>query len=101
MADPGFTDSGTTAHLAFEFDQKLNAPAAVALSAALIQSAERDYNSIASWFDGQTSAGVPFRVKINPKSTTRGGSNDGTRNITIDLGATTDFALAQEVLVAE
>src|SRR5437667_4841997 len=101
MADPGFTDAGTTTHFAFEFDQTLNAPAAAALSAALNQNAERDYNSIASWFDGLTPAGVPFRVKINPPSTTRSGSNDRHRNITIDLGATTDFAQAQEVLVAE
>jgi hypothetical protein len=101
VADPGFTDAGTTAHFTFEFNQTLNAPAAVALSAALIQNAERDYISITSWFDGLTPVGVPFRVKINPRSTTRSGSNDGNRNITIDVGATTDFDLAQAVLVAE
>ena len=101
MADPGFVDAGTTAHFSFEYDQTLNGAAASQLSGALIGNAEQDYKTITSWFDGLVPGGVPFNVKINPTSATRSGSTDGNEQITIDIGASNDFPLAREVLVAE
>jgi hypothetical protein len=101
MADPGFIDAGSTTHFSFEFNNALDAPKSRTLCNALVATCERDYNIIASWFDGLTPAGIPFVVQIGPTRTDRGGSNDQKSNITIDLGATDDFPLAREVLVAE
>jgi hypothetical protein len=67
----------------------------------LVSTGERDYDIIASWFDGLTPPGVPFSVQIGPKRSDRGGSNDQKSRITIDLGATDDFEAARGVLVAE
>lgn len=101
MADPGYVDLPATAHFTFEYDQTLNQAAATALGGAIAFNAEADYNLVSSWFDGLTPSGVPFNVKINQPSKTRSGSNDGNKQITIDIGASTDFALGREVLVAE
>ena len=101
MADSGFIDAGSTTHFSFEFDVTLDASAAKTLANALVATCERDYDTIASWFDGLTPGGVPFKVQIGPKSEEHGGSNDQISNITIDYGATADFSLAREVLVAE
>jgi hypothetical protein len=101
MADDGFIDAGSTPHFSFEFDQTLDNTAAPALGNALIATCERDYDTIASWFDGITPGGVPFVVKIGPVRTDRSASNDQKSGITIDLGASTDFSLAREALVAE
>jgi hypothetical protein len=101
MADPGFIDGGSTTHFSFEFNDTLDATKSRALCNALVATCERDYNVIASWFDGLTPADVPFVVQIGPLRKDRGGSNDQKSNITIDRGATDDFPLAREVLVAE
>jgi hypothetical protein len=101
MADPGFIDAGSTTHFSIEFNSALDAAKSRALCNALVATCERDYDVIASWFDGLTPAGVPFVVQIGPERKDRGGSNDQKSNITIDRGATDDFSLAREVLVAE
>ena len=101
MADPGFIDAGSTTHFSFEFNNTLDATKSQTLANALLATCERDYNAIASWFDGLTPAGVPFVVQVGPLRKDRAGSNDQKSNITIDLGATDDFPLAREVLVAE
>lgn len=101
MADPGFTDLPGTANFTFEFDSTLNTAAATALGASLASTADADYTLVNGWFDNLAPSGQPFNVKINSKSLTRGGSNDGSKQITIDLGATNNFPLAREVLIAE
>ncbi|HYK36954.1 hypothetical protein [Alloacidobacterium sp.] len=102
MADAGFIDSGSTYnHFNFEFDNTLDGPSAIALSVNLLETCEQDYDTIASWFDGLTPGGAPFTVQIGPTRADRSGSNYGGKNITIDLGATSDFSSARSVLVAE
>lgn len=101
MADPGFTDLPGSAHFTFEFDSTLNGAAATALGASIASTAEADYALVNSWFDNLSPPGLPLNVKINPKSVTRGGSNDGKKQITIDLGAINNFPVAREVLIAE
>jgi hypothetical protein len=101
MADPGFTDLPGTPNFTFEFDNRLNAAASAALGASLASTVEADYALVNAWFDNLSPSGLPFNVKINPKSATRGGSNDSNKQITIDLGATADFLSAREVLIAE
>jgi hypothetical protein len=101
MADSGFIDVGSTQHFSFEFDKTLDNAAAQVLGKALLATCERDYNTVASWFDGLTPGGVPFSVQIGPVRTDRGGSNDQVSRITVDLGATTDFSSARQVVVAE
>jgi len=101
MADPGYVDLPGTTHFTFEYDNTLNQAAATAFGGALAANAEADYNLVSFWFDGLTPSGVPFNVKINKPSATRSGSNDGNKQITIDIGASTDFNLGREVLVAE
>jgi hypothetical protein len=101
VADPGYTDLPGTTHFTFEFDNALNTVAATAFGAALAANAEDDFNLVSSWFDRLIPSGVPFNVKINKTSSTHSGSNDGNKQITIDLGASTDFALGRAVLVEE
>jgi hypothetical protein len=101
MADPGYVDLPPTAHFTFEYDSTLNQAAATAFGGAIAITAEADYNLVSSWFDGLTPSGVPFNVKVNLPSATRSGSNDGNKQITIDIGASADFDLGREVLVAE
>jgi hypothetical protein len=101
MADAGYTDLPGTANFTFEYDSTLNAAAAAALGASLVSTVEADYTLVNGWFGNLSPSGLPFNVKINTKSTTRGGSNDLVKQITIDLGATSNFPLAREVLIAE
>jgi hypothetical protein len=101
MADPGYIDLPATAHFTFEYDKTLSQAAATAFGGAIATTAEADYNLVISWFDGLTPPGVPFNVKINQPSATRSGSNDGNKQITIDIGASADSGLGREVLVAE
>lgn len=101
MADPGFTDLPGTANFTIEFDSTLNTAAATALGASIASTAEADYALVNTWFDNLSPSGLPFNVKLNPKSATRGGSNDGKKQITIDYGTTKNFPLAREVLIAE
>jgi hypothetical protein len=101
VADPGFTDLPGTPNFTFEFDNTLNAAASAALGASLTSTVEADYALVNAWFDNLSPSGLPFNVKINPISTTRSGWNDGNKQITIDLGATTNFPQAREVLIAE
>jgi hypothetical protein len=101
MADPGYVDLPSTRHFVFSFDQTLDGVGARALGSALFATAEQDYATVSSWFDGLKPAGVPFVIKISPLSLSRSGGNDRTKLITINLGATTDFTSARWVLVAE
>jgi hypothetical protein len=101
MADPGFTDLPGAANFTFEFDSTLNTAAATALGASLASTADADYALVNGWFNNLAPSGLPFNVKINPRSATRGGSNDGNKQITIDIGATNNFPLAREVLIDE
>jgi hypothetical protein len=99
MADPGFVDLPSTTHYTFSFEQTLNADAAKALGIALATTAERDYNTISSFFGGLTPSGVPFAVKINLP--TGGANNDNVKHINLKAGATSNFDLARFLLVAE
>lgn len=97
----GFVSLPSTPNFNFKYDDSLNATAATALGSALAANAEADLSLVRSWFDGLMPSGAPFTVQINPRSAARSGSNDGDSLITIDLGATNDFAFARMVLVAE
>jgi hypothetical protein len=101
MADPGYVDLPATAHFTFEYDNTLNQIAATAFGLALAANAEADYNLVSVWFDRLTPSGVPFNVKISKPSATQSGGNDGHKQITIDIGASTDSDLGREALVAE
>ena len=98
---PTYVNLPSTPHFAFSFDETLDDGGARALGAALFTTAEQDYGTLSSWFDGLIPGGVPFNVQINHRSASRSGSNDQSKNVTIDLGATTDFTSARWVLVAE
>jgi hypothetical protein len=101
VADLGYIDLPATAHFTFEYDNTLNQTAATAFGVALAANAEADYNLVGFWFDRLTPSGVPFNVKINRPSATRSGGNDGNKQITIDIGASTDFDLGRGILVSE
>ena len=102
MADPGYIDLPPTAHFTFEYDKTLPNAAALAFGAAIAATADTDYNLLSSWFDGLIPPGAPFNVKINNLSSTRSGSNNAIKNITMDIGVgMADVPLGRMVLVGE
>lgn len=99
MAAPGFIDLPSTSHFRFEFNDQLNDSDARALGKALLDTSERDFNTISFWFGGIIPQGVPFDVKIN--LALGGASNDNFKNINLRQGASSGFNKVRSVLVAE